>query len=131
MLSYAVRYYDASAGIMITASHNPKEYNGYKLYGADGGQLTPEAVSVVRRVMEENMNHLTELPTELHEEPAFVLGEIDLAYHQEFLSRRLLNPKKDLTIDYTPLHGTGLNPVARGLNELVFMNVYVEETQAE
>ena len=131
MLSYAVRYYGASAGIMITASHNPKEYNGYKLYGADGGQLTPEAVSDVRRVMEENMNHLTELPTELHEEPAFILEEIDLAYHQELLALRRLNPKKDLTIVYTPLHGTGLKPVPRGLNEFGFMNVYVEEKQAE
>lgn len=131
MLSYAVRYYGASAGIMITASHNPKEYNGYKLYGNDGGQLTPEAVSDVRQVMEENMNHLTELPILTGQEPAYILEEIDIAYHQELLALRRLNPNKDLTIVYTPLHGTGLKPVQRGLNEFGFLNVYVEEKQAE
>jgi len=131
MLSFAIRYYGASAGIMITASHNPKEYNGYKLYGNDGGQLTPEAVSDVRQVMEENMNHLTELPILTGQEPAYILEEIDIAYHQELLALRRLNPNKDLTIVYTPLHGTGLKPVQRGLNEFGFLNVYVEERQAE
>src|SRR5690625_7153641 len=115
---------------MSTETNNLKEYNGYKLYQADGGPLTPEAVSDVRRVMEENMNHLTELPTELHEEPAFILEEIDLAYHQELLALRRLNPKKDLTIVYTPLHGPGLKPDPTGHNQLGIMNVYMEEKHA-
>src|SRR5699024_8003881 len=80
MLSYAVRYYEASAGIMITASHNPKEYNGYKVYGQDGGHLTPDAVNDVSRVMEENIANLTELPIS-NENPAYILEELEIGHN--------------------------------------------------
>lgn len=129
MLSYAVRYYEASAGIMITASHNPKEYNGYKLYGQDGGQLTPEAVNDVRRVMEENITNLTELPIS-NEKPAYILEELEIAYHQELRTLQKLNSKKDLSIVYTPLHGTGLLPIQKGLADSGFNKVYIEPNQA-
>lgn len=130
MLSYAVRYYEAAAGIMITASHNPKEYNGYKLYGKDGGQLTPEAVSYVRNVMKGNMYSITEFSFENKKGCEYILERIENAYQKELTILRSVYTEKDLSIAYTPLHGTGLIPIQKGLKKFGFNNVYIEPTQA-
>lgn len=130
MLSYAVRYYKAAAGIMITASHNPKEYNGYKLYGKDGGQLTPEAVSYVRSVMEENMHLVTEISMGNKKELEYILETIENAYQKELTILRSVYTEKDLSIVYTPLHGTGLIPIKTGLKKFGFENIHIEPSQA-
>ncbi len=130
MLSYAVRYYKAAAGIMITASHNPKEYNGYKLYGKDGGQLTPEAVSYVRGVMEENMHIITELSMGNKKEFEYILETIENAYQKELTILRSVYTEKNLSIVYTPLHGTGLIPIETGLKKFGYDNIHIEPSQA-
>lgn len=130
MLSFAVRYYEAAAGIMITASHNPKQYNGYKLYGEDGGQLTPEAVSFVRRVMEENLLEITEMPVARDKKPRMVLKEVEAAYLTKLTRLKSAKSPRDLSIVYTPLHGTGLVPIEKALNQFGYTNVYLEKAQA-
>lgn len=131
MLSFAVRHYKASAGIMITASHNPKAYNGYKLYGKDGGQLTPEAVGYVKNVMEESVSTITELPSASDLEPTYILDEVESAYQKALLALRRQDSKKDLSIVYTPLHGTGLYPITQALKTFGYDNVHLEPAQAK
>lgn len=131
MLSFAVRYYKAAAGIMITASHNPKQYNGYKLYGKDGGQLTPDAVRFVRNEMEEKVHIITELPIASEKLPTFILGDVEAAYQAKLTQLKSVKSPRNLSIVYTPLHGTGLVPIAKGLTQFGFTNVYIEKTQAE
>lgn len=130
MLSYAVRYYEAAAGIMITASHNPKEYNGYKLYGADGGQLTPEAVAFIRGVMEELVDEIIRLPIEKGSGPTYILEEIEASYQKELAVLKTDLQKRDLKIVYTPLHGTGLVPIKKALANFGYEDVFIEEKQA-
>ena len=138
-LSYAVRKLGCTAGINITASHNPPEYNGYKVYWEDGAQITPPHDS---GIMEEvkKVTDLSAVKTMSREEAKSqglyqVIGsDIDDAYIAE-LKKLVLHPEAikavsgELKIVYTPLHGTGNIPVRRVLQELGFANVYVVKEQ--
>lgn len=138
-LSYAVRYLGCTAGINITASHNPAEYNGYKVYWADGAQITPPhdtgIMSEVKKVTDyaqvKTMDKEAAVQAGLYE----IIGKnIDDPYMEE-LKKLILHPEaikavaEDLKIVYTPLHGTGNLPVRRVLDELGFKHVYVVPEQ--
>lgn len=138
-LSFAVRELGCIAGINITASHNPPEYNGYKVYWEDGAQITPPhdtgIMSEVKAVTDFNtvktMNKEDAVKAGLYE----VIGAaIDDKYMAK-LKEQVKNPElikkyqKDITIVYTPLHGTGNIPARRVLKELGFENVYVVPEQ--
>ena len=138
-LSFAVRELNATAGIMITASHNPPKYNGYKVYGADGAQIVPpddkDIISEVRAITDyADIKTISE--EEAKEKGLYnVVGkEIDDRYIEE-LKKCVLNPKiikeqgDKLKIVYTPLHGAGNEMVQRILKELGFKNVYVVPEQ--
>ncbi len=137
-LSFAVRQLHCIAGIMITASHNPPKYNGYKVYWEDGAQIVPP---VDKGIIEE-VNKITDysIIKKISQEEAeskqlfnMVGKEIDEQY-METLEKLVLNPEvikkeKDLKIVYTPLHGTGNKPVRTILKRLGFENVYVVKEQ--
>lgn len=138
-LSFALRELGCIAGIVITASHNPPEYNGYKVYWEDGAQITPpkdkEIITEVNKVTD-----LSQVKT-MTEEEASAVGlyhivgqEIDDKYI-EALKSQIIHPEyiekaaDNIKIVYTPLHGTGNLPVRRVLNELGFKKVYVVPEQ--
>ena len=132
MLSYAVRYLGTIAGIMITASHNPKEYNGYKVYGEDGAQMSPEATKIVVGFIEKITDYLS--VTEDEKSPLIVPvpKEVDDTYIAELkkltLSKEAVEKcGKDLKLVYTPVHGSGYVPVTRILKELGINVTVVEE----
>lgn len=139
-LSYTVRKLGCIAGVMITASHNPAKYNGYKVYWDDGAQIIPphdkgiiEEVNKIEKYEEvKTINKGEAIKNGLYN----TIGkEIDDCYIKE-LKKLCLNPdiikkQKDLKIVYTPLHGTGKNPVQRILKEIGFENVYTVSTQEE
>ena len=139
-LSFAVRYLGCTAGINVTASHNPREYNGYKVYWEDGAQITPphdtgilaEAAAVTDWSMVKTMSQADAEAQGLFNT---IGAEVDDAYMEE-LKKQSIHPEiikemaSDFKIAYTPLHGTGLKPVERVLSELGFKNVYVEPEQA-
>lgn len=138
-LSYAVRKLGCVAGINITASHNPPEYNGYKVYWEDGAQITPPhdagIMGEVKKVTDYNnvktMDEKDAIEAGVYE----VIGkEIDDAYMEELKSQVLhmdaiSQMAGELKIVYSPLHGTGNIPVRRVLKELGFDNVYVVKEQ--
>ncbi len=140
-LSYAVRKLSTGAGIVITASHNPPEYNGYKVYGADGCQLVPDkARKVMAEIKEINSFSLVERAEweEAEKENLLeVIGEeMESSYLQELKSVlpdvELAEEKGDeLSLIYTPLHGTGNRPVRRLLGDLGFKELVVVQRQAE
>lgn len=138
-LSFAVRKLGCIAGINITASHNPPEYNGYKVYWEDGAQITPphdkgimdEVKAITDFSVLKTMDAEEAMKAGLYE----VIGQkIDDAYIAE-LKKQVKNPEairamqKDITIVYTPLHGTGNIPARRVLKEIGFENVYVVPEQ--
>lgn len=141
MLSFAVRHLKAAGGIVITASHNPPEYNGYKVYGPDGGQLLPDAANRIFREIEQIEDEIS-LPSLSLEEGKnkgwihFVGSEVDDAYFAH-LKTLPLQPEiiremgKQIRIVYTPLHGTGNHPVRRILSELGFSELTVVSEQAD
>ncbi|KAF0996210.1 phospho-sugar mutase [Geobacillus sp. TFV-3] len=136
-LSFAVRHLRAFAGIVITASHNPPEYNGYKVYGEDGGQLPPAVADQVIRYVNEVENELAiyvEDEKTLREKGLIrIIGsEVDDAYihavktisiHPELARETVIN------IVFTPLHGASNKPVRRALAELGYQNVFVVKEQ--
>ena len=139
MLSFALRKLGCTAGIVVTASHNPPEYNGYKVYWEDGAQITfPKDKEIIGEV--KGITDYAQVKTTSREEALKtgfyqVIGEeIDDAYMEE-LKKLVLHPEiiqqeaKALKIVYTPLHGTGNIPVRRVLRELGFANVYVVKEQ--
>lgn len=138
-LSFAVRELGCIAGIVITASHNPSEYNGYKVYWDDGAQITfpkdKEIIAEVKKVKEyrlvKTMNKDTALENGLYK----IIGkEVDERYNQELhklsMNKNLIEKMADsMTIVYTPLHGTGNLPVQRILRDLGFKKVYIVKEQ--
>lgn len=133
-LSYAVRYFGCDAGVMLTASHNPKDYNGYKAYWNDGGQLvSPHDTLVIEKVMkitdysqvkiQENLDNITIL------EKSF-----DDKYLEEVLklslNPQIINKHSDIKICYTPLHGTGITLVPKALEMYGFKNINIVSEQA-
>lgn len=138
-LSFALRELGCTAGIVITASHNPAEYNGYKVYWEDGAQITyPKDEQIITEVNSitdfgtvKTMSRLDAIKAGLY----FTIGsEIDDRYMEE-LKKLSVSPElikehaDDLTVVYTPLHGTGNLPVRRVLKELGFTRVYVVPEQ--
>lgn len=139
-LSFSVRYLKCTAGIVITASHNPAEYNGYKVYWQDGAQVTfPRDNEIITEV--NNIKDFGEIKkmdnAEGRKQGLYnVIGkEIDEKYMEE-LMKQSIHPEiiremaDDIRIVYTPLHGTGNIPVRRVLERLGFKQVYVVEEQA-
>ena len=136
-LSFAVRELKCQAGIMITASHNPKEYNGYKVYWKDGGQLVePQASGIIEEV--NNADEFDDVRIITREEAltngllTILLDELDSKYLESVKKESILNNlPKDIKIVYSPLHGTGGRPVKRLLEELGYTNIYVVDEQFE
>ncbi|HEM6032577.1 TPA: phospho-sugar mutase [Streptococcus suis] len=139
-LSFAVRHYNAIAGIMVTASHNPKEFNGYKVYGEDGGQMPPAdadaLTNFIRAIDNPFAVELADLEASKENGLITVLGEeTDVKYLEE-LNDLNINPEliaeygKDMKIVYTPLHGTGEMLARRALAQAGFESVQVVEAQA-
>ncbi|MCR4907659.1 MAG: phospho-sugar mutase [Lachnospiraceae bacterium] len=140
-LSFALRTLKCTAGIVVTASHNPPEYNGYKVYWEDGAQVTsPRDIDIISEV--NAVSRYSDAKTMDKEEAISkglyeVIGkEIDDKYMEE-LKKLILHPEvisemaEELTIVYTPFHGTGNVPVQRILKELGFKKVYVVPEQEE
>ena len=136
MLSYAVRYLKTVAGIMITASHNPKEYNGYKVYGEDGAQMSPEDTAKVVSYIEKIDDYLSVTGDTESNLIMPVPKKLDEDYIEE-LSRLTLSKKAvekcgaDLKLVYTPVHGSGYVPVITVLKKLGINVTVVEEQTAK
>lgn len=137
-LSFAVRYLHTFAGIMITASHNPAAYNGYKVYGEDGGQMPPKDADALTEFVRQVANPLTVevlSPAELEASDLFEwIGEaVDTAYLKE-IKAVSVNPtllsESTVSVVYTPLHGTGLMLTERALKQAGFTGLQVVAEQA-
>jgi phosphoglucomutase len=139
VLSFAVRHLHTASGIVLTASHNPPEYNGYKVYGEDGGQLPPkeadELISYVNAVENELTVEVADVEQLKADGLLHIIGqEVDDAYAAE-LNNVIINKEmvkevgKDLKIVFTPLHGTSNISVRRGLEEVGFTDVTVVKEQ--
>ncbi|WP_367888562.1 phospho-sugar mutase [Bacillus wiedmannii] len=139
VLSFAVRHLHTVSGIVLTASHNPPEYNGYKVYGEDGGQLPPkeadELISYVNAVEDELTVEVADVEQLKADGLLHIIGqEVDDAYAAE-LNNVIINKEmvqkvgKDLKIVFTPLHGTSNISVRRGLEEVGFTDVTVVKEQ--
>ncbi|MDY6011753.1 phospho-sugar mutase [Clostridium sp.] len=137
-LSFTVRELKSKAGIVLTASHNPKEYNGYKVYGEDGGQMTDEdAKAVITKINNIEYKDIKKISREeaLNKGLLKIIGEevdkkfIDTLKGHTIRKDLVKNNAKDLKIIYTPIHGTGLMPVTRILKELGYENLHVVKEQ--
>ena len=133
-LSFAVRHFKCHTGVMVTASHNPKEYNGYKAYWSDGCQLTaPHDTAVIDEVLK--IKSVADVKMTGGEQNITIIGEdVDKVY-LECVEKNALNPElikkhHDVKIVYTPLHGTGITLIPRMLKQLGFTNVNIVEAQA-
>ena len=133
-LSFAVRHFKCHTGVMVTASHNPKEYNGYKAYWSDGCQLTaPHDTAVIDEVLK--IKSVADVKMTGGEKNITIIGEdVDKVYlnrvEANSLNPELIKKHHDVKIVYTPLHGTGITLIPRMLKQLGFTNVNIVEAQA-
>ncbi|MEK6189450.1 MAG: phospho-sugar mutase [Carnobacterium alterfunditum] len=140
-LSFAVRHLNAFAGIMITASHNPAEYNGYKVYGEDGGQMPPKEADALTAYVRsvKNMLEIKVLSREDLEAQGLlmIIGEEVDSEYLENIKSVTVNPElvkemsKEMKLVYTPLHGTGKMIGERALKNAGFESIYLVPEQAE
>lgn len=133
-LSFAIRELGCRSGVMLTASHNPKEYNGYKAYGADGGQFTaPDDTLVMDEVA--NIKSIDEVKFDrIDSNVEFIGEEIDQLYLDKItelsVSPEAIARQKDLKIVYSPIHGTGITLVPKALEQFGFTNLTLVEEQS-
>lgn len=132
-LSFTIRQLSCDAGIVITASHNPAKYNGFKVYASDGGQITPVAAKGIYDIMRGVDEFEVTVDYQLIN-VKFIGHEIDEEYYERILD--LVQPLREkldtnISIVYTPLHGSGYIPVTEMLNRLGFSNLYVVEEQRQ
>lgn len=126
-LSFAIRYFGCQSGVNITASHNPKEYNGYKAYWADGAQIiAPHDVNIIDNV--NRINSVDDIKFQGNPENIQIIGEeVDKVYLDEIkklsLSPEAIQRHKDLKIVYTPIHGTGVTLIPQSLKNYGFENI--------
>lgn len=131
-VSFATRYLHASAGVMITASHNPAKYNGYKVYGADGCQITTEAAAEILSEIEK-LDIFADVNTCRNDNKVELIApEVLTAFIEEVKGQSVLfgeEVDKDVAIVYSPLNGTGYIPVTRTLSEMGYTNITLVEEQ--
>ncbi|QNK61163.1 phospho-sugar mutase [Pedobacter sp. PAMC26386] len=133
-LSFAIRHLGCRSGVMLTASHNPKEYNGYKAYGADGGQFTsPDDTMVMDEVAK--IKSIDDVKFERNEKNIELIGEeIDTLYLDKItelsVSPEAIARQKDLKIVYSPIHGTGITLVPKALAQFGFTNLTLVKEQS-
>ncbi|WP_448104079.1 phospho-sugar mutase [Pedobacter panaciterrae] len=133
-LSFAIRELGCRSGVMLTASHNPKEYNGYKAYGADGGQFTaPDDTLVMDEVAA--IKSIDEVKFDRIDNNIELIGEeIDQLYLDKItelsVSPEAIARQKDLKIVYSPIHGTGITLVPKALEQFGFTNLTLVEEQS-
>ena len=133
VLSFTIRQLGCQSGVVITASHNPKEYNGYKVYWNDGGQLvSPHDVNVIKEV--QNITDISNVKFKPVKENISIIGEdIDKIYISKVkalsLSPKSINNQKNIKIVYTALHGSGVNLVPRSMKEFGFTNITTVKEQ--
>lgn len=138
-LSYAVRALECAAGIMVTASHNPSKYNGYKVYGADGCQITTEAAAEILAEIEklDIFDDAKITNYVIGEEGgliSYIADDVYTAFVEEVKKQSVLygdEINKDVSIVYSPLNGTGLKPVLRTLKESGYTNITVVKEQEQ
>lgn len=133
-LSFAVRHYKAAGGIVITASHNPKEYNGYKVYGPDGGQMVEASadalIGEINKISDVFDIPVMSIPEGMNQGIIKMVGKsLDDAYLKAVEAVCIPNPDCDLEVIYTPIHGAGNIPVRRALEDLGYKNVTVVPEQ--
>lgn len=138
-LSFAVRHLGCAAGVMVTASHNPAKYNGYKVYGADGCQITTEAAAEILAEIEK-LDIFDDVKRISFEEGfeagkiSYISEEVYTAFIEEVKKESVLGGtqvNKDVAIVYSPLNGTGLKPVIRTLKESGYTNITVVKEQEQ
>lgn len=138
-VSYATRYLHASAGVMITASHNPSKYNGYKVYGSDGCQITTEAAAEILEEIEK-LDIFKDVKNSDFEAGIangniqYIPDEVYTSFVNEVKNQSVLygeKVNKDVAIVYSPLNGTGLRPVTRVLTEVGYTNITVVKEQEQ
>ncbi|TBR19760.1 MAG: phospho-sugar mutase [Chitinophagaceae bacterium] len=133
-ISFAIRYLNCQAGVVCTASHNPKEYSGYKAYWNDGGQLVPpHDTNVIKEV--EKINSIDEVQWNGLEKNITLIGrDIDEAYLEMIkglsIFPEIIKKQHDLKIVYTPIHGTGITLIPEVLKQFGFTNISVVQEQA-
>lgn len=137
-LSFAVRSLGCAAGIMVTASHNPSKYNGYKVYGADGCQITTEAASMILAEIDkldlfEDVNKMSFEEGVQKEIVSYIPDRVYDEFTEKVKAESLLSDNvsvdKNVSIVYSPLNGTGLKPVLRALKESGYTNITVVKEQ--
>lgn len=138
-VSFATRYLGACAGVMVTASHNPSKYNGYKVYGPDGCQITTEAAAEILSEIEK-LDIFADVHTGDFEAGVadgsirFIGDEVYTAFVNEVKNQSVLfgeKVDKDVAIVYSPLNGSGLKPVTRTLREMGYTNITVVKEQEQ
>ncbi|SFF47627.1 phospho-sugar mutase [Thermoflexibacter ruber] len=133
-LSFAIRHFGCHSGVVLTASHNPKEYNGYKAYWTDGGQVTPPHDKNI--IAEVNaITSVEEIKFERMAENIQIIGkEVDEVYLDMIcglsVSKDVIQRQKDLKIVFSPIHGTGITLVPKLLEKMGFTNVHIVQRQA-
>ncbi|MDN3671129.1 phospho-sugar mutase [Echinicola jeungdonensis] len=135
VLSYAIRYYGCQSGVMVTASHNPKEYNGYKVYWDDGGQVVaPHDKNIIQEV--QKIRSIDDVKWDKNEELFEYIGKgLDLSYLDDIkklsLSPKAILTQKDMPIVFSPIHGASGKMVPAALKVFGFENIHVVKEQAE